>query len=589
MFCTKCGTKVDDNAKFCKGCGTAVNKSSSDTKEEAKDNSTTKIEPAESELPPAAKTSVPSETNQMSQPNNNEFSSSTKGTTTEQTCQLLKQATSTSARIEDIRYDSKGVTLKGKYNKYIVNIINGNVTVRIYTRIWLALLWGFIWITALFTTSSQKEERDAILKIICDTLGANPEEINKAERKRAAAFLLMFFGILFAIPGLLILILSYLLIEGTTMAIGFTITIVSAFMIIMGIKSRNNYKVKYENSADPSPQQRKTRLIILSASGVLSVVFIIFSALWINGVFDSYNNYNDTYSDYNSPSDVEDIYLGRTYTNNDEGFTFNYPSDWNLFDPSELDEYIITGLYAPTELGYSANIQVTYMIGYDENLFTVSESEIYKILLPYFDEIDIINISYDTFIKIPSIKITYNVKTIDGLLLTIIQYYYAIENVTYSIDCHSHQYTFDKYEPIFNAIIDSYTITRMGNEVESENNSEELFKQIIDAYATLEESGYPLFDESIIGHSLLTVQKDGTYNFGWDSLPSLTYSFYDINADGSSELLIGVDDGYYISGIYTLQNGKPVSVIQVEDRHVLYLRKDSSGNCIIEHSWGHMG
>ena len=43
--------------------------------------------------------------------------------------------------------------------------------------------------------------------------------------------------------------------------------------------------------------------------------------------------------------------------------------------------------------------------------------------------------------------------------------------------------------------------------------------------------------------------------------------FYDFNEDGLDELLIGTNNS--ISGIYTLQNEKPVSVLQIEDRYTL--------------------
>lgn len=114
-----------------------------------------------------------------------------------------------------------------------------------------------------------------------------------------------------------------------------------------------------------------------------------------------------------------------------------------------------------------------------------------------------------------------------------------------------------------------------------------LFAPIIDAYATLERSGYTSYDKDIIGDSLLAVSNGRTYNFGWDTKPTLMYAFYDINGDGSPELLIGADES--ISGIYVLQNKTPVSVIQVESRHNLDLSMDSDGKFVIGDSWGHMG
>jgi len=114
-----------------------------------------------------------------------------------------------------------------------------------------------------------------------------------------------------------------------------------------------------------------------------------------------------------------------------------------------------------------------------------------------------------------------------------------------------------------------------------------LYAPIINAYAELEKSGFATYDEDLIGDSLLTQSGGSTYNFGWYSPPMLTYAYYDINADGSPELLIGAGD--FISGIYTLIDDKLVSVIQVVDRHSLALSSDDSGDCVISHSWDHMG
>ncbi|ABN53766.1 hypothetical protein [Acetivibrio thermocellus] len=60
-----------------------------------------------------------------------------------------------------------------------------------------------------------------------------------------------------------------------------------------------------------------------------------------------------------------------------------------------------------------------------------------------------------------------------------------------------------------------------------------------------------------------------------------------LNSNGLPELLIGANER--ISGIYALQNGTPVSVIQVEARYNLSLLMDSDGKCVIEHLWGRMG
>lgn len=111
------------------------------------------------------------------------------------------------------------------------------------------------------------------------------------------------------------------------------------------------------------------------------------------------------------------------------------------------------------------------------------------------------------------------------------------------------------------------------------------FAKIIKAYAELEKSGYKSFDKALIGDSVFTENDGSTYNFGDN--PAIMYAYYDINKDGTPELLIGAEES--ISGIYILKNGNPVSLIQVEARSNINLLKDSTGNCVIEDATGHMG
>ncbi|MDR0287552.1 MAG: hypothetical protein LBI03_07615 [Clostridiales bacterium] len=113
----------------------------------------------------------------------------------------------------------------------------------------------------------------------------------------------------------------------------------------------------------------------------------------------------------------------------------------------------------------------------------------------------------------------------------------------------------------------------------------EPYTSVIYAYAMLEKSGYTMYYNDVIGDSSLPSNGGmGSYNFG--DKPKLMYALYDINKDGSPELFIGALES--ISGIYTLKNGVPVSVLQLESRESILLRTDNNGNCIIEHLWRHM-
>ena len=76
----------------------------------------------------------------------------------------------------------------------------------------------------------------------------------------------------------------------------------------------------------------------------------------------------------------------------------------------------------------------------------------------------------------------------------------------------------------------------------------------------------------------------------------LMYALYDISGDGQPELFIGAarsvspqDANSFITGIYTLRDGEPVSVIQLENsRHSVNLVIDINGRYVITHGHGHM-
>jgi len=122
------------------------------------------------------------------------------------------------------------------------------------------------------------------------------------------------------------------------------------------------------------------------------------------------------------------------------------------------------------------------------------------------------------------------------------------------------------------------------------------FEEILHAYAELEKSGYLSYDESALGYVGLTVGTEETHNLYWDNF-ILKYAFYDLNNDGAKELIIGSTNGGYIndytsckiSGIYTLQNGKPISAFHGDYRQYHALNFSENGTCILTRGYGRHG
>lgn len=119
---------------------------------------------------------------------------------------------------------------------------------------------------------------------------------------------------------------------------------------------------------------------------------------------------------------------------------------------------------------------------------------------------------------------------------------------------------------------------------------------ILDAYIELEQSGFTLHNEELIGHSILAQVGGNLFRNMVHDDWQIMYALHDISGNGQPELFIGAARSLspqyasgFITGIYILLDGEPVSVIQLEDsRHSVNLFTDWYGRYIIAHGHGHM-
>jgi len=158
-----------------------------------------------------------------------------------------------------------------------------------------------------------------------------------------------------------------------------------------------------------------------------------------------------------SPASSNSISLSKTYTNEVEGFSFKYPGNWDIIDDPQIKIGIITLI----ESNYFANMNIQKDSA-DEYLFNYTKSDFKEELENTYDDVDISELSNIELDGIPAIKLTLTYLA-EGDRYSSIQYFYNLYHDLYGITFISLLSNFDKYEPIFETIMDSYKITRSEN------------------------------------------------------------------------------------------------------------------------------
>jgi hypothetical protein len=345
----------------------------------------------------------------------------------------------------------------------------------------------------------------------------------------------------------------------------------------------------------PKRKKSKALPIVLAVVGGL-IVFFILITVFSESIQEHGGVQIVTEDRSTSASGANNgVNLSESYENKVEGISFQYPSAWQPIGNSELSEYFDDEMLENIVVGLANEEDdpelSSYIIIYE---FTLSQADIDMTLSMTAEEFEA-RMSMDVSISrcenfllddVPAKVLSYHNLEEN---MAYHSYYYAVGTTLYRIDLMCSPSEESTLERFFVAIMDSYKI--IANNKEAASIDYDLYSPIVDAYAALEDSNYSYFDAELIGDSLLSKQKDGTYNFGWEDIPTIMYSLQDLNGDHILELLIGADSGYgcRIAGIYALQNNRPVSILQVRDRELIELIQNSEGNCVIKKWWGSMG
>lgn len=491
MFCSKCGTKAIDGAVFCQKCGAKLNQDNS------KEREPVPVPEQESDGEPISSAGLPLEGKFVKEKESIPESRPAQDLSTEpkensitpvepvavslpESAELLTasdgpivvsgDAPSDFYSSEAFRRNDKnyGSTIKPYYCAQFYKIEAGEKT----NFNWAAFLWG-----------GGNMLYNGCNKLFCMTF--------------LPLLIVVFAGQMLNVLGAAASNSSLVSISLIMRGIGWLCSFVLS--IINGLK----FNTWYYNDVIKNLEKQRSRKglwIYLFSVVAVSIIAWIFSAA-VPYVFEPANE--DIYNDYSTKFSYGDssyehtgnIELSETYKSEDEGFSFQYPSSWCHLSESDFEvrkkmigDGLILEIYSLEDMGdlddgehyFASYMQV---IKRPLNLtFQGTIDDIQQSLSLIMDEVNVIELSDIKLDGIPARKLIYSFNDY-GKTYVVTEYYYAIGSDMYGIRFYTHEKNVDKYDSLFESIVDSYRITvadtSVGNGIsDSSNMGEVLYKGI---------------------------------------------------------------------------------------------------------------
>lgn len=473
MFCYKCGCKLDDDAVFCQQCGSRVvtdetesQENSTRTSESEHDRPTTESSQESSivsMLPEKSVQLITQKENISTQSQDNSYTGSNSHIADDS--DISKKDDSFSSIADDLdtfkgNDSSHNTTDNSKYTEAMKTLIGKNW--EYYLREFERIERGeksFNWFACLLSPAF----------IIY--------------RKQFSFYIKVF------LP-LYILSLIEEFVSGWMLSSDYTVDIVLGVVgilvsIFAGRRFNSYYKDRLEKAIANDSHTELNPLLIkkFKPSTPLMILFCIASYLLPLGMYfvgsaaEDFLSYLQSetsqvydYDEYSEPSVAakedmtlgdENVLLTQSYINEEEGFSFMYPEDWTIQNDPELLAFVSS----KSSLASYASLLVGKEID-DDSYFSASKSdwEEYFNSFDDYDNAEITDISDAIIDDHSARKITVAAKSKDGIRVAIEGYFYKLDSDVFTVACVWNENFSDKYKPIFDAIIDSYTIN-IGNDV----------------------------------------------------------------------------------------------------------------------------
>lgn len=246
--------------------------------------------------------------------------------------------------------------------------------------------------------------------------------------------------------------------------------------LVLSIVNGLKFNTWYYQDVTRNPEKRRNRKglwIYLVSTSVASIAICaipyVVTPSYENLYDDSYENPYKNSSEEFSNEDLPNIELSEIYTNEKEGFSFRHPLSWQHLSETDFairkemlgGDSLILEIYSLDDLEYGESYYASYMqvLKAPVNLtFQGTIDDFQRDLSERMDDVEVIGLSDIELDGFPARKLSYLFND-NGQTCAVIEYYYVIDDIMYVIRFYTFQGYFNKYEPLFNAIMDTYTIT----------------------------------------------------------------------------------------------------------------------------------
>lgn len=212
---------------------------------------------------------------------------------------------------------------------------------------------------------------------------------------------------------------------------------------------------------DKEKKKPVVKYIVAALLIVIGVLVLLFVALKIGS-----GSRRSGFDDESGTDDYDRNPNGRfsltqTYLNEDEGFSFMYPDDWEIENDEEIASDFLVSVAHTSVFGPYAWIAVGKEVDDGSGVYFTATSEDFEELLSGVEgvnNLEIMELSNMTLDGNPARKLIYAANNDIGTRAIVIQYFYVRDFYVYAVTCSVEKDRYDSYEPVFNDIMDSYSI-----------------------------------------------------------------------------------------------------------------------------------